>query len=97
MTVYLFSDLFKQFKRFFFVAENKNQSQFLYDCAFGFMPREFNPNNDEDKLIYDEEEEVKEMYFILEGIIGIGFNSAQEGFLGEGYRICKKLKSGVNH
>ena len=58
------------------------------------MPREFNPLNDEDKLIYDEEEEVIEMYFITEGIIGIGFSQLGNGFLNKKYTIAKKLKGG---
>ena len=58
------------------------------------MPREFNPQNDEDKLIYDEEEEVIEMYFITEGIIGIGFSQLGNGFLNKKYTIAKKLKGG---
>lgn len=97
VTVYMFSDVFNQFKRFFFIVDSKNQSKFLYDCAFGFMPREFNPQNDEDKLIYDEEEEVIEMYFITEGIIGIGFSQCGHGFLEKKYTIGKKLKGGASN
>lgn len=92
MTVYLFSDIFKEFKRFFSVGENANESGFLYDCAFGFMPREFDPENNEDKVIYDEEEEVIEMYFITEGIIGIGFSLISNGYLNKQHSIVKKLK-----
>jgi hypothetical protein len=35
-------------------------------------PRKFEANDDE-KLIYDEEDEVSEMYLILEGTVGIGY------------------------
>ena len=63
ITVYLFSDIFKQFKRFFNI-ESVKDTRFLYDIAFGFMPRKFEPT-EEDKMIYDEEEEVPEMYFIM--------------------------------
>jgi len=77
MTVYLFSDVFKQFKRFFSVDSVK-ESRFLYDIAFGFMPRKFEPT-EEDKVIYDEEEEVPEMYFITEGVVGIGFSLVANG------------------
>jgi len=65
MTVYLFADLFKQFKRFFILDSDKD-TRFLYDVAFGFMPRKFECT-EEDQIIYDEEEEVPEMYFITEG------------------------------
>ena len=37
------------------------------------MPRLFEPEGD-DSVIYDEEQEVAEMYFILEGVVGIGFS-----------------------
>jgi hypothetical protein len=42
------------------------------------MPRKFEPT-DEDKMIYDEEEEVPEMYFFNEGVIGIGFSLVANG------------------
>jgi hypothetical protein len=37
------------------------------------MPRQFEAT-DEDRIIYDEEDEVSEMYFILEGNVGVGYN-----------------------
>lgn len=72
MSVYLFSDIFKQHKRFFH-AGTDNEARFLYDIAFGFMPRRFEPT-EEDRIIYDEEDEVPEMYFIDAGTVGIGFS-----------------------
>jgi len=60
------------------------------------MPREFNPMIDDDKLIYDEEEEVIEMYFITDGVVGVGFNQIGNGFLLKRYTIAKKLKSAAN-
>ena len=89
MTVYLFSDVFKTFKRFFNVESMNDSHTFLYDCAFGFMHRKFEPTA-EDKIIYDEEEEVLEMYFVTEGIIGIGFSLIANGFLDKQYSIAKK-------
>lgn len=88
MTVYLFSDVFKQFKRFFSVDSVK-ESRFLYDIAFGFMPRKFEPT-EEDKVIYDEEEEVPEMYFITEGVVGIGFSLVANGMTNQQHYITKK-------
>lgn len=88
MTVYLFSDIFKLFKRFFNVDSYKEQ-RFLYDIAFGFMPRKFEPT-EEDKVIYDEEEEVPEMYFITEGVVGIGFSLVANGMTNEQHFITKK-------
>ena len=43
------------------------------------MPRIFEAN-EEDQLIYDEEEEVPEMYFMTEGTVGIGFNLVANGY-----------------
>jgi len=91
MTVYLFSDIFRQFKRFFNVDSSK-ETRFLYDVAFGFMPRKFEPTDD-DKIIYDEEEEVPEMYFINEGIIGIAFSLIANGFTNKQYSIGKRLST----
>lgn len=90
MTVYLFSDIFKNFKRFFNI-DNVKESHFLYDITFGFMPRKFECN-DEDKIIYDEEDEVPEMYFMTEGIIGIGFSVVANGMTNDPYFITKKLQ-----
>jgi len=83
MTVYLFSDIFKQFQRFF-VLDSEKDTRFLYDIAFGFMPRKFEACDEEskieDQIIYDEEEEVPEMYFVTEGIVGIGFSLVANGY-----------------
>lgn len=65
MSEYLFKDIFKMWGYFFHTKANR-ESKFLFDISFGFMPRRFEPT-DEDKVIYDEEDDVPEMYFILEG------------------------------
>ena len=70
MTNYLFQDVFYKFKKFFNTYENI-ESKFLYDVAFGIMPRKF----DENEIIYDEEDDVPEVYFIMEGTIGVGFRT----------------------
>jgi len=93
MSVYLFSDIFRQFKRFFNVDSDKGkETRFLYDVAFGFMPRKFEPTED-DKIIYDEEEEVTEMYFVTEGVIGIAFSLIANGFTNKQYSIGKRLST----
>ena len=95
MTVYLFSDIFRQFKRFFNVDSAK-ESRFLYDVPFGFMPRNFT-TNDDDKIIYDEEEDVPEMYFIIEGNIAIAFSLIANGFSNKQYQIGKRLITQVGN
>lgn len=49
-------------------------TNFLYEIAFGFMPRLFK-NTAEDRYIYEEEIDVTEIYFILKGEWAIAFNS----------------------
>jgi len=90
MTQYLFTDLFKLFKKFFIVSSDSDE-RFLYDIAFGFMPRMFEAT-EEDQIIYDEEEEVPEMYFMTEGVVGIGFSLVANGILNKKYHIAIKQK-----
>ena len=52
--------------------ETVHDARFLYECGLGLMPRRFSPTSD-DKIIYDEESDVPELYFVTEGIVGIGF------------------------
>ena len=94
MTVYLFQDVFLKFRRFFKV-DTPDEMNFLYDIAFGFLPRHFLPSDD-DKIIYDEEQDVTEMYFIEEGIIGIAFSLIANGFACTQFSIGKRLVSGLN-
>lgn len=56
------------------------------------MPRKFEPT-EEDKIIYDEEEEVPEMYFVIEGQVGIGYSLIANGISRKQFRIAKKIKS----
>ena len=85
MINYLFKDIFFRFRQFFNTFENRD-SKFLYEIAFGFMPRKF----EEGEIIYDEDDEVPEIYFIIEGEVGIGYrlpNKAKE------IKIAKLFKS----
>ena len=91
MTNYLFEDILYKFRMFFHTNENR-ESRFLYDVSFGFMPRRFEPT-DEDRIIYDEEEEVPEMYFIVDGTVGIGYSLIANGIMKKQYKIAKKMKN----
>lgn len=68
MINYLFQDVFYKFRVFFNTFENR-ESGFLYEVAFGFLPRHFG----EGEVVYDEEDEATEVYFIMEGSLGVGF------------------------
>jgi hypothetical protein len=70
---YLFDDIIYNF-RFFFNPQKYKDSKFLHDVAFGLKPRHFIHNDLDESVIYDEEEEVLEMYFIISGTVGIGFH-----------------------
>ena len=91
ITNYLFSDLFTRFK-VFFRTEEIHESKFLYDIAFGFMPRSFDPVNNYDKLLFDEEDEVSEMYFGIEGKVGVGFTLNGRRLDSKQYKIGKYFK-----
>ena len=91
MTEHLFKDLFRKF-RFFFHTKEYKESRFLYDVSFGFMPRRFD-TSEEDRVIYDEEDEVPEMYFMLAGTVGIGYSLMFSGVNKKPFRIAKKVKA----
>eukprot|EP01022_Parablepharisma_sp_SALTPOND_P018466 TRINITY_DN3017_c0_g1_i1.p3 TRINITY_DN3017_c0_g1~~TRINITY_DN3017_c0_g1_i1.p3 ORF type:complete len:507 (-),score=71.30 TRINITY_DN3017_c0_g1_i1:7765-9285(-) len=65
---YLFDDIFWDFRHFFNVP-NKALSKFLYDIAFGFLPRIFKQGS----VIYKEDEDVEELYLIRKGAVSVGF------------------------
>ena len=92
MNVYLFSDIFNNFQKFFCIDRGvqAEDSNFLYDISFGFIPRKFE-NTAEDKIIYDEEDNVPEMYFLHEGTVGVGFSLVQNGMNLPRQYISKKL------
>ena len=48
---HIFADLFKRSRVF---IETSNM-QFMYDLSYGLLPRHFDSNDDEDKVIYDED------------------------------------------
>jgi hypothetical protein len=75
MVHYLFDDVFYKFRSFFNTIKYEN-TKFLFDISFGLKPRIFKPDVSSDEkeiVIYDEEDEVPEMYFIKSGKVGIGF------------------------
>ena len=50
------------------------------------MPRRFDPT-EEDMFIYDEDDDVSEMYFIMEGEVGIGYSLIANGIQSKNYKI----------
>ena len=74
MSNYLYSDIFNKYTRFF-NKDIMSDSKFLCKFAFGLIPRRFDSSDPLDKIIYEENQEVGEMYFVQEGKIGIGINA----------------------
>ena len=74
---YLFFDVIQKFARFFestfFPGSKTPNKKLLYLLTKGLLPRRF-MSTEEDKIIYEEFQEVDEMYFITDGFIGIGFS-----------------------
>ena len=58
----------------FFKPGKEFDSNFVYAVSFGFMPRKFS-NTKEDRYILEEEGDVTEIYFIVNGEWAIGYNS----------------------
>ena len=77
MCKFLFEDIIDKaaFKSFFRVGREFD-SNFVYQVAFGFMPRMFK-NTKDDRFILEEEGDVTEIYFIISGDWGVGYNSFQ--------------------
>ena len=50
-------------------------------------------HSDDDKIIYSEEEDVPEMYFVMEGIVGVGFSLVADGYVNDKYRIPIKMSA----
>lgn len=92
MKNYLFDDIIYNHRFFFNTQENRN-SKFLYDVCFGLQPAKFD-TSDYDKLVLDEEDEVTNMYFIQEGIVGIGYYLMTQGLSSKYYHL--EIKEGQN-
>lgn len=73
VTNYLFKDLFDTFV-YFFATGLKKDTKFLYALSQGLIPRKFDCTCQSDKVLYDEGQEVAEMYFITVGLTGFAVN-----------------------
>lgn len=56
------------------------------------MPRNF-MEKEEENIIFDEEEEVLEMYFIISGTVGVGYHLYQQPIEKKRFRITHQLGS----
>ena len=58
--------------------------------AFGLVPRTYS-DKEEENIIYDEEDEVLEMYFITKGTVGVGFHTYQQPLEEKPFNITHQL------
>ena len=63
MSEYLFCDINESCTRLLTKDIQKDQ-EFMSEFTYGFMPRKF-IDTGEDRIIYEEEQEVAEMYFVV--------------------------------
>lgn len=87
---FLFDDIFYNF-RSFFKPEKYKDSKFLYDVAYGLMPRFFS-DREEENIIFDEEEDVLEMYFVMQGTVGVGYHLFSQSLEKPRYTLAKNLE-----
>ena len=75
MCHFLFEDILKKTAfQSFFRSGKEFGSNFAYQIAFGFMPREF-LDSPGDRYILEEEGDVTEIYFIMKGDWAVCFDS----------------------
>ena len=67
-------------------------SAFMYDISLGFLPRHFDGSDPVDRIIYDEDQEVSELYFVVKGFIGYGFQYWGTKVNGNSIQIAKQQK-----
>ena len=86
---YLFKELFDTFS-FFLQPEISLDQNFLFALSRGLMPRRFDANDQADRIIYEENQEVAEMYFVMQGFIGYAVNQLSDKINQGFYKIGKK-------
>ena len=86
---FLYKDVTSSYARFF-KPQFQQDKQFMYDMSMGFLPRFFNSYDHEDRVIYEEGQEVNEMYFIMKGLIGFAINNFSFTIGGPYFKIGRK-------
>lgn len=84
---FLWGDIFNKFSNFFhyYPSDKEYFFKFYYDISFCLMPRRFLPK----EMIYKPNEDVEEMYLMIDGNIDIGY-SLQHNI---NITYCKTIKS----
>lgn len=91
MTQYIFTDVFNS-NPGFFTKELLNNPNFLEDLCFGLMPRRFLTGDQNDRIIYEDEDQVAEMYFITKGFVAVAINEFRSKLSMGQYEIVKQQK-----
>ena len=92
---FLYDDVINGYSRFFDHAKTLGHfnRELLYEICHGFQPRHFSHEDEDDHIIYDEDQEVEEMNFIQDGSIGIGFSVQQSHIHNRPYIMSKVQKN----
>ena len=77
----------------FFAAGTDFDPNFSYEVSFGLIPREF-LDTPEDRYIYEEENDVTEIYFIMKGEWAVAFDSFTK-FDDEGFNFADETIMGT--
>lgn len=70
----------------------RNDENFLAEIARGLIPRRFLADHLHDRVIYEEDQEVAEMYFVLQGFVGIAINHYGSVLQSGQFEIGRKQK-----
>ena len=57
------------------ISNLEKEQEFLYQMAFGFMPRIFRHDDTEDRIICDQDDEISELYYMKDCNCGIAINT----------------------
>ena len=47
---------------------------FIYEMSMGLLPRKFDYSDPDDRVICSEDQEVAELYIVMDGFVGVSFN-----------------------
>lgn len=88
---YLFYDIFYCFNRFF-NEQIREEKDFLSKFAYGLVPRKFSGAEKEDKIIFEEDQEVSEMYLFQEGCVSLAMIAYSNKINSSFYKTLRSQK-----
>ena len=85
---YLYGDIF-MYNSFF--CHLKKDKRLMYTMTLGLMPRQFIADDNEDKIIIDDDADVSELYLMTQCKVGIAINAQRHIMSKNPYSIGKLL------